>query len=189
MAKKKSEIHILDELKSRNITQVTLNGNRVTITSEETVGSDDEKDGYKISKPEYPTEAFTDALKALKTYVYLAWKISGKASLAAFQKTIEIRGVSFKHAGGDIKAKIRVHKQFPDGLSSEFDMPLKPLLFMDSDNEFVPCEGETLYSEDASAKLYEVMRQAKLYLGGYRSQGKLPFPENPGNEEGEAGSA
>ena len=189
MAKKKSEIHILDEFSARNITQVTLNGSRVIIVSEELQESTEEMGGYKLSLPEYPTEAFTDALKALKTYVYLAWKISGKAAIAAFMKTIEVRGVSFKHAGGDIKAKIRIHKELPDGLHTEFDMPLKPLLFMDSDGEFVPCEGETLYSEDASAKLHEVMRQAKLYLGGYRSQGKLNFPPDPGPEVGEDGSA
>jgi hypothetical protein len=125
---------------------------------------------FFLSSDDTPCESFLNSLHALAPHVScLINKDEGERKWQAMQMTI--KSVTFKyHENNNIHAGICVTRELDSGHCFTFNTPMIPL---ESSDHTVAALGKEM-----AEVLRALIDEAKAYIGGKRSQGTLPFPED-----------
>lgn len=180
MGKKKNanvDARMREMADAANISQVKYDGKIVTIVYS-IHRSEQGNDIYTLKCHEQPTEAFRDALRALKPHVAKMICLTS-AEITKQKSAYEIRGVNYKEAGSIPKAQVIVVRQLPIGAALNFNTPLCPTWSEEA--------ADTCLDDDFVEALEAVREQGREYIAGAREQMTLQFPT--GEDEGTTSDA
>lgn len=125
---------------------------------------------FTLASDDVPCEAFLNALHSLAPHI--AKMINWHPDEQAYQtKHLTVKSVTLKyHSDNNLHASIAVTRALESGHCFTFNTPMLPLESLDP-------HAASLGKEMADI-LRALIDEAKAYIGGKRSQGTLPFPDD-----------